>query len=118
MNLILQTSQESAIMRKQNYTSLSPHSSQLKVRSCESCHRNDAALGIIRYQTSFTVLPEWSGPLGQIPENAKQPGKSAKKDDFSINTSEITKIWWVITFLKCHFQEDKFFVDFQMSLQN
>ena len=44
MNLILQTSPESASVRKQNFASLSPHTSQLKVRSCESCHRNDAAL--------------------------------------------------------------------------
>ena len=92
MNLILQTSPESASVRKQDFASLSPNTSQLKVRSCESCHRNDAALGIIKYQAYFPEHTEWSVPLGWIPENAKQPGKSAKKGDRSFNISEIAKI--------------------------
>jgi hypothetical protein len=56
--------------------------------------------------------------LGWILANAKQPGKSAKKGDCSFNTSKIAKIRRVSTCLKCHLQEDKVFVDFQMSLQN
>jgi hypothetical protein len=92
MNLILKTSPESASVRKQNFASLSLHTSQLKVRSCVSCHRNDAALGIIHDQAYFPEYPEWSVPLGCISENAKQPGKSAKKGDRSFNISEIAKI--------------------------
>ena len=118
MNLILQTSPESASVRKQLYASLSPHTTQLKVRSCESCHRNDAALGIIREQATHPEHPEWSLPLGWITENAKQPGKAAKKADRSFNTTEIAKIRRVGSCLKCHLQEDKVFADFQLSLQN
>jgi hypothetical protein len=75
-------------------------------------------LGIIREQASFPEHPEWSVPLGWITENAKQPGKAAKKADRSFNTTEIAKIRRVGSCLKCHFQEDKVFADFQLSLQN
>ena len=118
MNLILQTSQESASVRKQIFASLSPHTTQLKVRSCESCPNNDAALGIIRGHAAFPEHPEWSVPLGWIAEKAKQPGKAAKKGDRSFNTTEIAKIRQVGACLKCHLQDDKVFVDFQLSLQN
>ena len=118
MNLILKTSPESASVRKQNFASLSLHTSQLKVRSYVSCHRNDAALGIIHDQAYFPEYPEWSVPLGWISENAKQPGKSAKKGDRSFNISEIAKIRSVGACLKRHLQEDNVFVDFQMSLQD
>ena len=78
MNLILKTSLESASGWKQYFASLAPHISQLKVRSCESCHRNDVALVIINDvalviitdQASFPENPEWSVPLGWILENA------------------------------------------------
>ena len=63
MNLILKTSPVSASVRKQNFASLPSLTSQLKVRSCESCHHNDAALGIIQYQATFPEYPEWSLPL-------------------------------------------------------
>jgi hypothetical protein len=67
MNLILKTSPESASVRKQNYASLSPYTSQLKVRSCASCNHNDAALRIIQDQSSFPEQPEWSVLFGRIP---------------------------------------------------
>ena len=75
-------------------------------------------MGIIRGQATFPEHPEWSAPLGWIQENAKHPGKAAKKGDRSFNKSEIAKIRQVGACIKCHLQDDKIFGDFQMSLQN
>ena len=86
-NLILQIYSESASVQKQNFASLSRHTSLLTVLCCESCHRYEAELGIIRDQLSFREYPEWSVPLGWILENSKHPGKSTKKGNRSFNLS-------------------------------
>ena len=112
VDLILKTSLESASGWKQYVDYLSPHISQLKVRSCKSFRRNDEALGIIQDHASFPENPEWSVLFGWILENAKQPGKSTKKGDRSFNSSEIDKIRRVGACLECHLQEDNVFVDF------
>ena len=65
MNLTLKTYPESSSVRNQNFVSLLPHTSQLKVRSCQSCHRNDATLRIIQdrplFQNTLKGVSLWAG---------------------------------------------------------
>ncbi|MBC8257892.1 MAG: hypothetical protein H8E38_02655 [SAR324 cluster bacterium] len=117
MNLILQKTPESQPIRRQLYASLSPHTTQGRSRTCESCHQNAAALGIISEQAYSPEHPEWSVPMGWIQENAAKPGKASKSGERSFNQTEIRKIRRVGGCLQCHTQHDPVYDDFKKSLQ-
>ena len=118
MNLIVDKGDRSPPFSKIYYSSISAHTTQKKGRSCESCHQNDRALGIIERWAKAPQNPAWITPIGWIENNGFQLGKATQTGARSLNSEEIAKIRKVGVCLHCHTQEAAIFKDYQRSLNN
>lgn len=117
MNLIVDKGNGAAVFSKSYYSSLSPHTTQKKGRSCESCHRSKSALGIIEHRKKSPHDSSWIAPIGWIEEESPQPGRATQPGARSFNAEEIARIEKVGVCLKCHSKEESLFRNYRRSLK-
>lgn len=118
MNLIVKKSPDAEPFEKRLFSATSAHTTQKGSRDCESCHRSDLALGIIRHSVAHPEQKQWETPIGWIEESSKKPGSATKPKDRSLNSEEIKRIKMVGTCLECHLKDDKIYQSFKHSLKN
>ncbi|MBF0278837.1 MAG: hypothetical protein HQM13_13635 [SAR324 cluster bacterium] len=116
MNMILEKNPGAVPVVQVRYSQISPHTTQKKGRSCQSCHQNDAALGIIGEWAVSPQNPSWQVPVGWIEKGADFPGKAVQNGARSLNQEEIQRISRVGACLQCHLPQDPVYQDFEKAL--
>ena len=101
-------------IKKRLFASTSPHTTQKKSRSCESCHQHPLTLGLIK-EWQQDPKNRWTTPIGWI-EKSGEKGQSTQAGARSFNQPEISRILKVGTCLKCHQKEDPIYSEYQSAL--
>lgn len=117
MNLTIKKAPEVPAYELRYFSSISAHTTQKKSRSCQSCHQDNMALGIIQKKMSAPQNPNWKTPIGWISEKDLKPGLATQPDARSFNRGEVRAIRKVGTCLNCHSGDDKIYSTFKKSLK-
>ncbi|MCP4297406.1 MAG: hypothetical protein GY786_17535 [Proteobacteria bacterium] len=118
MNITIDKGGKSKKIETRVFASVSPHTTRKKSRSCNSCHQNNGALGIITEVIAHPKNPRWTTPIGWIDEDSFQPGKTLRKGSRSLNSEEISRIQLVGKCLNCHESNDLIFENFKVAKGN
>ena len=113
MNMTVDKGDDTKPFSKRYFSSTSAHTTQKGGRSCESCHRSDSALGLIKQWARAPQNRDWITPIGWIDEKNFKLGKATQPGARSFNLGEIAKIRRVGVCLECHKKEDSLYVDFE-----
>lgn len=102
MSLVLEPPRGGEALRRVMYSRIAPHTTQAKSRTCESCHSNESAMGVI---VGEAVAPWDSGlklPLGWVEKDAQVPAPGLHPGDRSFDQGERERIRLVGRCLACH----------------
>ncbi|MBI3992183.1 MAG: hypothetical protein HY342_02835 [Candidatus Lambdaproteobacteria bacterium] len=102
MSFILERPDGRPPLRRVIYSRISPHTTRKQGRSCESCHGDERALGVIVGHVHAPQHPGWVLPQGWVGRDVAQPAPGLHKGDRSLDRAERRRIARVGTCLPCH----------------
>jgi hypothetical protein len=116
MNLVADLPGRPRSLHSTRYARVAPHTTQRAGRDCASCHRSEAALGVIRGESAAPGDPALRVPLGWVRRDAARPAPGLRAGERSLDRAERARVRRVGDCLACHGAASRIYTDFRASL--